>query len=257
MLCRLLRNGYSPKEISAATKSATTIRQERAATLTELRSMMQLLTLQSSPASRDTSTTTSVSPTANTSRSAVNGDLPQVMMGSRRPKLQGHNACRWSHSEPQRRRRTRLPHTSSPLPLQSRAQPNKGKTKRQSLSPLRTKTKLYTKSTTSAIPEQSFDNLSPRTSPYPPRSPSLPSNTNELECGVFLCASTSMKPSGHASEKRDEGEEHVTRIVMISPMKKLTPIKRTPRIKREGFDRPLIMPKRWRTPSPQRATCVI
>jgi hypothetical protein len=257
MMRRLLRSGYSAKEINAAAKSATTIRQERAETLRELRIMMQSLTLESHNTSRDTPMTASASPTEHTSLSAVSVCPSPVITSPIRPSLRGQSISGWRDREPQRRRRTRLPKSTSPMPLKIRAQPIVGNTNRQSLSPLRTKSKLSTKYTTSARTEIIFDEQSPSNSHYPPQSPSLKSNMKE-ECGVIFCASPSMTPNRYRQHKKSDEEENLKRIVIISPVKKLTPIKRTARFDRESFDRPLIMPNRWRTPSPspRRATRV-
>jgi hypothetical protein len=257
MLRRLLRSGYSPKEISAATKSATTIRKERAETLKELHTRMQSLTLQTQPANRERPIESSVSSKANICLSSSSVCSSPVTTSPSRPSLRGQSVPCWRVREKQRRRRSRPTQTQSPIPLKIniRTLPTIGNSKRQSLSLLRTKTKLSTKCNTSVRLETVFDKLSPNKSFHPPPSPSLKPNMNELERGVLFCASPSMTPNRHGRTRFPpwnaiDEEPNSKRVVVISPPKKLTPIKRAARFKREGFDRPLIMPKRLRTPSP-------
>jgi hypothetical protein len=240
----LLRSGYSAEDISAATKAATAIRKERAETLRELRAMVQSLTLENLPAgARNLS---SSSPGA----SACPCPSP-VATSPLRPSHRRRSTSRAEDILRQRHCRRRLSQTTSPMPLKAQTQRSiamEGYARQQSLSPLRTKTKLSSKRVETSLSDFGASHVNPTNCPLqsPLRSPATAGSDSK----TLFCTSPSLgrnhKERTNNNKKREK--ENQDRQNVVSPMRpRLTPVKRGRSISL-GRDRPMVMPKRCQTP---------
>ncbi|KAG7372018.1 hypothetical protein IV203_018161 [Nitzschia inconspicua] len=249
----LLRHGFSAGEISAATKAATSIRKQRAETLRELRTTVQTLTLKISPSDPSTTNSkTGTSTTATTERTSHSYCPSPVPPSPLRPSHRSHESSSQAEDILRRRwRQRRLSQTTSPMPLQILKQSGTN-IREQSLSPLRTKTKLSRRRVRAPIQENLFD---------PAASPTditknfgqncAPGNIEVAESESLFCTSLSVGPdrTGCFINKPVEKEnERKIVFAMSSQRNRQTPVKRGWGTMSEGMDRPMVMPQRCLTP---------